>query len=84
MACLDRKYCRECKAETDHISYPDNYYGKDAGCQECLRRAMAEMADAQEKARAKRKKQWAEMSLEEKVEDLNKRLEKTEVANMRF
>lgn len=84
MACIDKKYCRECKKETEHISYPDNYYGEDAGCQECLKRKMLEMAEAQEEAHEMKRKQWAEMCLEEKIEDLNKRLEKIEMCNMMF
>ena len=84
MACLTDRYCSVCKKKTQHIDYPDNYYGADAGCQDCFERERAAIAAQIEADEQQQIKKWSEMTLEEKVEDLNDRLKSVEIRGMTF
>lgn len=84
MACIDNKFCRICKEKTQHVSYPDNYYSDDEGCQQCWRRINEERREKLENKKNSQQSNWEEMTLEEKVEDLNTRLREQEVNNMTF
>ncbi len=84
MACIDKKYCRICKKKTQHVSYPDNYYGVDEGCQECFQNKHDKIIAETEARKQEQIKAWSEMTLEEKVENLNSRLRDAEISNMTF
>jgi len=84
MACIVDRFCPTCKKNTQHVDYPDNYNGIDEGCQECFRSESEKIIDDLAAKNKQQAKDWSEMTLEEKVENLNNRLKDSEVNNMRF
>ena len=86
MACIDREFCKDCNKVTEHMSYVGDadHPPISEHCVECAAREIRDAQEADRINQEKKDKSWSEMTLEEKVENLNSRLRDAEVSNMTF